>query len=103
MFKIHTNKTVSWDRLLSMGLDYGLEDRGSIPGRGNDEIFFLRHRVRTDSEAHPASYSMGIGDFIHGGKAAGGLKLITHLQLASRLRMREAVPPLPYISSWRGA
>jgi hypothetical protein len=26
---------------------YELDDRGSIPGRGNDEIFSLRHRVQT--------------------------------------------------------
>jgi hypothetical protein len=33
-------------------LGYGMDDRGSIPGRGNDGIFFpLRNRVQADSGA----------------------------------------------------
>jgi hypothetical protein len=43
-----------------------MDDRGSIPGKGNYEIFSLRHRVQTGSGAHPASYPMGTG-----GNAAG--------------------------------
>jgi hypothetical protein len=35
-------------------LGYGLDDRGSVPGRGNGGILFLRHRVQTGSAAHPA-------------------------------------------------
>jgi len=38
---------------------YGLEDRGSIAGRGSD--FSLHHRVQTGSKSHPASYPMGKG------------------------------------------
>jgi hypothetical protein len=52
-------------------LGYGLDDRGSDPGRENYEISSLRHRVQTDSEDHPASYPMGTGDSFLGGKAAG--------------------------------
>jgi hypothetical protein len=40
-------------------LSHGLEKGGSIPGRGNGGISSLRHRIQTDSEAHPASYPMG--------------------------------------------
>jgi hypothetical protein len=43
------------------GLGYGLDERGSIPSGGNDEIFSLRHRAETGAGAHPASYPMGIG------------------------------------------
>jgi hypothetical protein len=40
-------------------LGYGLGDRGSISGLGNDGIFpSLHHRVQTGSGAHPASYTM---------------------------------------------
>jgi hypothetical protein len=33
-------------------LSYGLDDRGSIPGRGNVVTFSLCHRVQTSSGAH---------------------------------------------------
>jgi hypothetical protein len=36
-------------------LDYGMDDRSSIPGRDSDGICFLRHRVQTGSGAHPVS------------------------------------------------
>jgi hypothetical protein len=38
-----------------MSLGYGLDDQRSIPGRGGEGIFSLRHRVQTGSEAHPDS------------------------------------------------
>jgi hypothetical protein len=41
-------------------LGYGLDDRNSIPDRVDDGIFSLCHRVQTGSEAHPASYPMGL-------------------------------------------
>jgi hypothetical protein len=50
---------------------YGIETRGSIPGRDNDQIFSLCHRVQTGSEILPSSYPMGIGGSYPGGKAAG--------------------------------
>jgi hypothetical protein len=40
-------------------LFYGLDDRGSIPGRGGEGIFSLLRRVHTGSGAHPASCTMG--------------------------------------------
>jgi hypothetical protein len=49
----------------------GLEDRCSIPGRGNDGIFSLRHRVQTCSGYNIASYPMCIGGSFPGGKTAG--------------------------------
>jgi hypothetical protein len=42
-------------------LGYGLDDRGSLPGRFNDGIFSLRHLVETGFEVHPVSYPMGTG------------------------------------------
>jgi hypothetical protein len=33
-------------------LGYGMDDRGSITGRGNDGICSLRHRVQIGSGAH---------------------------------------------------
>jgi hypothetical protein len=38
-----------------------------------------------------------------GGKAAGVVKLTTHLHLEPRSRMRGAIPPLPNMPSWSGA
>jgi hypothetical protein len=40
---------------------YELDVRGSFTGRGRD--FSLRHRVYTDSGAHPASYPMDTAVF----------------------------------------
>jgi hypothetical protein len=47
--------------------DYGLDDRVSIPrGAGN---FSSTLCVQTGSGAHPASYPMGTGGTLPGGKA----------------------------------
>jgi hypothetical protein len=50
--------------------DYGLDDRGSIPGRTKD--FFSSLCVQTGSLAHPASCTMGTGGPFPGGKARPG-------------------------------
>jgi hypothetical protein len=42
-------------------IDCRLDDQGSIPGKGNDGIFSLCHRVQTGSGVHPTSYPMGTG------------------------------------------
>jgi hypothetical protein len=59
--------------------------------------FFLRHRVQTGSEAHPDSYPMGTGGSFPGGKAAGGVKLTTHLHLMLRSK-NDLTLILPYQS-----
>jgi hypothetical protein len=51
--------------------DYGLDDRGSIPGRGRG-FFSSSLCVQTSSGAHPASYPMGTGGPFPGGKARPG-------------------------------
>jgi hypothetical protein len=45
-----------------------LDDRFSIPGRGNDGIF--RHRIQTGSGAHLSSHHMATGGSYPVGKAA---------------------------------
>jgi hypothetical protein len=50
---------------------YGPRNRGSIPGRGDDGIFSLRHWVQTGSGAHPASYPMVTEGPYLGVKAVG--------------------------------
>jgi hypothetical protein len=47
-----------------------MDERGSIPEGGNEEIVFY-YRVQTGSGAYPASYPMGTGDAFHEGKATG--------------------------------
>jgi hypothetical protein len=37
-----------------------MDHRGSILGRGEEDMYFLRHSVQTGSGAHPCSYPMGI-------------------------------------------
>jgi hypothetical protein len=51
--------------------DYGLDDRGSIPGGAKD--FSSSLCVQTGSEAHTASCIMGTGGPISGGKSAAGV------------------------------
>jgi hypothetical protein len=64
-----------------------------IPGK--DKRYSFLRSAHTGSGAHPASYLMCTGDYFPEGKATRGMKLTTHLQLVSRLRMRMAIPS-PY-------
>jgi hypothetical protein len=50
-------------RELVQWLGYGLDDWDSILDRGGN--FSLRHRLQTDSDAHPASYVMGTRDSLY--------------------------------------
>jgi hypothetical protein len=52
-------------------LGYGVDDWGSIPGRGNDGNFSVPHRVLTVSGVKPASCQMSTGGSYIAGKAAG--------------------------------
>jgi hypothetical protein len=61
---------------------YALDGRGSFLSRG--KRFSLLHSVQGASRGHPASYPMGIGGSLPGGKAVGGVKLTTHLHLVPR-------------------
>jgi hypothetical protein len=57
---------------VGIGLNYGLDDRGSRfrcpAGAGN---FSLHHRVQNGSGAQPASYPMGARGSFPGDKATG--------------------------------
>jgi hypothetical protein len=68
---VHMIDKQSRDSSVGIGLDYGLDDRGSrvrFPaGAGN---FSLHYRVQNGSEAHPASYPMGTRGSFPEGKAA---------------------------------
>jgi hypothetical protein len=55
--------------------------------KGQD--FSLLHSVQNGSQAHPASYQMGTGDFSPGGQSSRGVKLTTHLHLVPMPRMVE--------------
>jgi hypothetical protein len=71
-----------------------LDNRSSILGKANDEIFSLLHHAQARSGAHPASYTTYNGGSFPGGKADGDVKLTTRL-LVPRLRRRGAIPPPP--------
>jgi len=51
-------------------LGYGLDDHGSIPGRGSEGTFSPRRGVQTGSGAHPAFCPVGTASLNAGGKAA---------------------------------
>jgi hypothetical protein len=56
---------------VSIVTSYGLDDRGSIPGRCVDGIFSLRHLcVQTGFGAHKASHPVGTGGLFLRGKVA---------------------------------
>jgi hypothetical protein len=62
----------SRDSSVGIALGYGLDDRGStVRFPAEAENFSLHHRVQNGSGAHPASYPMGTGGSLPGGKAAG--------------------------------
>jgi hypothetical protein len=80
-------------------MGYGLDGRGSIPGR---QGFSLLHSVQTDSVAHQTSYPLGNGG------SSSGVKLPEHETdhsppSSAEVKTVEAIPPLPHMSSWRGA
>jgi hypothetical protein len=65
-------QTKSHDSSVGITLGYGLDDRDSrvqFPTEAGN--FFLHHRVKNVSGAHPASYPMGTRGSFPGGKAAG--------------------------------
>jgi len=67
--------------------------RISNPGRVRN--FYLLQNVQTDSEVHPASYSVGTGDTSPDGTHRG-----VRLHLVLRLKMSGAIPPLHLFVLW---
>jgi hypothetical protein len=64
---------------------YGLDDRGSrVRFPTGARNFSLHHRVQNGSGAHPTYYPMSTRGSFLGGKAAGDVKLTTHLHLDPR-------------------
>jgi hypothetical protein len=72
--------------------NYGLDDRGSIPGRGNDEIS-SPHSNRLWGPLSLLSNVYRV--LLPLGQSGRGVKFTTHLHLVLKLRMRGAIPPLP--------
>jgi hypothetical protein len=68
-YPILIERTEETQSVYSLG--YRLDDRVSIPSRGNNEMFSPRHRVLTGSGAHPTSYQMGAGGCCLGVKRPG--------------------------------
>jgi hypothetical protein len=64
--------------LVNIVSDYGLHNRGSIPGR-DKEFFFL-------SGAHPASYAMGTEGSFPAGKARPGLDADPSLPSSAKVK-----------------
>jgi hypothetical protein len=75
----------SRDSTVGIGLGHGLDDkcfRVQFPASAGN--FSLHHRVQNGSGAHPASYPMGTRGSFPGSKAAGLVKLTTHLHLVPK-------------------
>jgi hypothetical protein len=82
------------DSSVSKKTDYGLDGRGSIPGRV--EI------IQTGFETNPVSYPVGTGALSQGVKRQG--READHsLPSSAEIKNGGAMPPLPHMSSWRGA
>jgi len=79
---------------------YRLDDRGSLPGLGNKEIFSFSHCVQTGSGAPHIPLSNEYQGLFPWNWS---VKLTAHYLLVQRLRMRGAIPPLSHTFSWRGA
>jgi len=58
-FTLYVN--YGWIHRSSSVTRYGLDDRGSITGKGKGRIFSHRHRVQTGSGAHPTYFPWGTG------------------------------------------
>jgi hypothetical protein len=56
-------------KTVGVGTSYGLEVRCWIPAKGKK--FSLFYSIQTGPGVHPASYSMGKGDYFSVSKAAG--------------------------------
>jgi hypothetical protein len=79
------------DISIGIAAGYGLDGRGSIPGRG-----------KTDWLWDPASYPVGTGGSFPEFKAAG--RETDHSPPSSaEVKNTGAVDPLPHISSWYSA
>jgi hypothetical protein len=76
-------------------LGYGLGDRGSVLGRGNDGIYSLSYRFKTGSGTHPVSSPLDTGGSFPGDKGGRNVKLTTLFHLVPRLEMRRYISPLP--------
>jgi hypothetical protein len=84
---------------LDLYSDWTIADSGRIPNGGE---IVPREHVHIGSWAHPGSYPIGIGRGTVSPEGSGcGVKLTTHLHLVQKLRMRGALSPIPYTSSWR--
>jgi hypothetical protein len=68
---------MSRDSSASIVSDYGLDNRGSIPGRFKIDLSSSLC-VQTSSGAHPASCKMGIGGPFPGVNRGRGVTLTTH-------------------------
>jgi hypothetical protein len=73
---------------------YGLDNRGSIPGKDNDGIFFLCHGIQTCSRARQGCYPVSTAGFFSPAKSGRGVKFTTNLRVVSKLRIYGAIPPL---------
>jgi hypothetical protein len=90
----------SGDSSVGIATDYGLDDRGSIPGRAR--YFSVLHSAQANSGTHPASSPLDTGGSFRGGKAAGLGD--DHLPPSSaKVKNGGSIPPLLHTYSWRNA
>jgi hypothetical protein len=80
----------SQDSSVGTATGNGLDNRGTCKGQ---DI------TQTGSEAHPASYSVRTGGSFPMGKAAAAWSS----SCSAEMKNGGAIPPLPYMSSWRYA
>jgi hypothetical protein len=84
----------SWERAVGTATGYGLDEQGVRVRVRVGARFFFSPRRPDRLWGPPSLLSNGCGGSFSGGEAAG-VKLATHLQLASRSRIRGSIHPLP--------
>ena len=93
---------VKWVSGILVVLGCGLELRGFLVRFlvGAWEFAYFNDAQFVSWPHRPNGYVFGIGLSSPGGKAVGGANLTSHVYLVSRLRITEAMPLLPLVSSW---
>jgi hypothetical protein len=77
----------------------GLDDRGSIPGRGKIFLFSTEFRTAVGPAQPPIQWELGSAS--HGVKQPG--READHSsQCSAEVKKSGPIPPLPNTSSWRG-
>jgi len=92
---------IDWYSAVSKVICYRLDDRLSIPGKNMYSLFTAASRpdwgpIQSPNRSIPGGRVLSL-------VIKRPVREADHMHLMPRLRIREALPPLPHASSWRGS